>query len=79
MTKEQKSEHARRLWKKVRYHIKVNKLIFYGMAEINDDEDFMEQFKQTSFKLSIMQSVSEEQIEANMNNSSKWAQCFTDL
>lgn len=30
MTKEQKSEHAKKLWKKVRYHIKVNKLIFYG-------------------------------------------------
>ena len=42
MTKKQKSEHARALWRRLRVHVKANKLVFLAQAQV--DDNYLHQF-----------------------------------
>lgn len=44
MTRDQKREHARALWRKLKWHMRASKMVFLAQQQVEDN--FMNQFKQ---------------------------------
>ena len=44
MTREQKREHARGLWRRLKWHLRASKMVFIAQRQVEDN--FLLQFKQ---------------------------------